>query len=339
MGGRISFILVFPLLLVILAIWTHRVEQEGVGRHAMSELTPSAQDPGVITQRRELVEALDRIVSYENYYRNVYGHYTQLLSRAGVSIPPRLNGIFDIRVSDASAERLLVTAFSEVRGQVVDLVSIDQNCDLRANFPIPTPRPDYLRAQAYRQLRNLRGASDSTHVAESGVFRGYFRYEVRRDSVNQKTAFAVGIRPPVVGLQLEFGATQAAAFAEEKDGLPMDLTAEFLNGTGWGDLTAGVTGQKASEGLMSSTEETYLAQRIFLGEMGRYAKNWSELSRIAHFRFEGQDLLSTPGVPKPSPENRQLAEVKSSVLKNQDASRKSILTPSGLEIEPILTEE
>jgi hypothetical protein len=39
-------------------------------------------------------------------------------------------------------------------------------------------------------------------------------------------------------------------------------------------------------------EELYLAQKIFKGETGRYAKTWPELSRIASFAFEGKDLSS-----------------------------------------------
>jgi hypothetical protein len=49
-----------------------------------------------------------------------------------------------------------------------------------------------------------------------------------------------------------------------------------------------MTGQKAGSGTRSTLEEAYLAQRIFKGEMGRYAKSWSELSKIATFRFEGK---------------------------------------------------
>src|SRR5258708_5080962 len=48
---------------------------------------------------------------------------------------------------------------------------------------------------------------------------------------------------------------------------------------------------------MTTLEEAYLAQRIFRGEFGRYAKNWDELFKIANFRFEGKK--DSPQEPAP----------------------------------------
>ncbi len=44
-------------------------------------------------------------------------------------------------------------------------------------------------------------------------------------------------------------------------------------------------------------EEAYLAQTIFLGEMGRYARDWGELERVANFKFQGKgsDAVSSGG--------------------------------------------
>jgi hypothetical protein len=58
------------------------------------------------------------------------------------------------------------------------------------------------------------------------------------------------------------------------------------------------TGQINSRNpAMSGLEEAYLAQRIFRGEVGRYARNWEELSKVAAFRFEGREQWPGGSVP------------------------------------------
>lgn len=227
--------------------------------------------------RLDAIELLDRIVAYEHYYRSVYGHFTKFLSRFGVSIPASVSGWYEIRVVEADGDRLLVTAISEVAGRTVDQISIDQDYRLRSNFPLPPPRADYLRVLALKQLRLLRDAPDGRSSAETGAFRDFFRYDVRTDSSSQRVAFAVGIRPPVLGVQLELGPGTSTLPLAGPGGAGME--------TNWA-IEEGRVGQKSPGSVMHPLEQAYLAQQIFRGEVGRYARSWSELSRIADFRFE-----------------------------------------------------
>jgi len=98
----------------------------------------------------------------------------------------------------------------------------------------------------------------------------------------------VGIRPPVLGAQLELGAGSAVMPAlASLSGVEATLAIEENR-----------TGQKAQSGnVMHALEQAYLAQQIFRGEVGRYARSWGELSQIADFRFEGKDRISGDEVP------------------------------------------
>lgn len=251
-------------------------------------------------RRRELLELLDRVVAYEHYYRSVYGHFTQILSRVGVSVPSGLAEVYDVRVAEASSDLLRVTAVSEIDGRIMDMVSVDQAYGVRANFTLPPPRPDYLRARALRHLRRLRETSPGQTPDEATVFRGYFRFEVRDDTRGSRVAFAVGTRPPVVGLQIEYTGSGEGFGADFPE-----VAAQVVGGEGWGGewgeelgWSESTVGQKsAPDGPTNNLQDAYLAQKIFRGEFGRYAKSWAELSRIAAFRFEGRDGSPEAVVP------------------------------------------
>ncbi len=290
MGRRYSFIVVILLLLTGMSWWSAKLNSS-----APRASVAGKNFPGQIaleTQRRDLLEAMDRVVSYQHYYRSVYGHFTQLLGRVGFSVPRKIEEQYDIRVTEASQDRLVLTAISEVEGQTQDRVSVNQEFRLQANFPIPPPRPEYLRAQALKHLRLL-GESTATRVTElQSVYRDYFRFEIRTNSENNRSVSATGIRPPVLGQQLEWGGStglRTLAGGKDGEGPLLDEEVELSAAPG--------TGQKASGDLMNTLEEAYLAQRIFHGEVGRYAKDWSELSKIAGFRFEEKERYGGTSVP------------------------------------------
>lgn len=264
MARRYSFFILFFTVLAPLAWWSDQVRVVEVASGSLAS-EPSEYDA---SRRLDLVETLDRLVAYEHYYRSVYGHFTQRLSRLGYALPVELTDTYEIHVSEASRGRLVICATSEINGQILDRVSIDQSYVVRANFTLPEPRTEHLKALAFKQLRALRDApagAAQADLEERGVFSGYFQFETHQDLGGRKIASAVGIKPPVVGLRLELG-TEDLEVAD-----------------------AAKTGQKPSGSVMSTLEEAYLAQRIFRGEMGRYAKSWSELSKIAAFRFEDKD--------------------------------------------------
>jgi hypothetical protein len=85
-------------------------------------------------------------------------------------------------------------------------------------------------------------------------------------------------------------------------------------------------GQGTGQDLSVSSDQVNLAQTIFRGEMGRFAKTWSELSRIA--RFQGEDAPSAPVA-------ESLAEGKNSRKPAQEPAAPG----QALEIEPISSEE
>lgn len=262
--------------------------------------------------KRDLLEFLDRLVSYELYYRSLYGRFTKMVSRVGMSIPQRISKDYEIQVIEATNDRLLIRAFSEADHGVVEQVSINQNYEVEANFSLPAPRIEYLRVHAMKHLRQLRSSLPGQSLEELGIFKGYFKYEVRKDSENRKVAFAIGLRPPVAGAQLEFGLSQGDDWVYAED-LAIILENFFDRSI------VSPPGQEFQSDVMSSEERERLAQKIFYGEMGRYAKTLSELSKIANFHFD-----ETKNVPEPSSDK-----------KNQETDRQISSEKKPLEVEPI----
>jgi hypothetical protein len=303
---KYSFIPVVALLLSGLAWWSAQLEQQkslGVSKQAQNQQ---------VIRRQDLLETLDRVVAYERYYHSVYGHFTKLLNRIGYTPPDKVSDFYDIRVAEASLERLLVTAVSEENGRAFEIISVDQDYQVHANFEFPLPRADYLKTQAMKHLRALKSLPMIQGVPEPGVFKEYFQYSLNNDSNGQKVVYALGVRAPVLGVRLDlpeaFQASQE--IGEEKP----------------------PTGEMLSVNSSSLEQEAYLAQKIYLGEMGRYAHTWSELSKIVHFRFEGKDqfggeLLSIEMARNP-------AKVGSSIQPGESQSI-SHTSEKALEIEPI----
>ena len=297
MFQRYSFFPIFLFLLAGLQWWAHRVESlthvDPPPILAIPGVGPS-KDTGKRVQietskRLDLVEALERIVAYEHYYRSVYGHFTKLVNRVGFKVPRTIGSLYDIRVVDATKDRLLVNAFSEVDGKTDDMLSIDQDYEVRANFTVPSPRAEYLRISALKHLRALYGAPKGQMSGEEGVFKDFFRYEVK-DEDDKRVAFAVGVRAPVQGMQLEISSNNSQAENAYLDILSEDPSNNFS------ELAPSLTGQW-SQGNEGTLEEAYLAQRIFRGETGRYAKNWLELSKITGFKFADKDRWGGDAVP------------------------------------------
>lgn len=304
MWRRYSIIPVFFVLIAVVAWWANRVEssiREPASQVSQQENADS--QTALTAQRRELLEVLDRAVAYEFYYRSVYGHFTKLLHRVGVAIPQTIRDVYDIRVVEASSHRLLITAISEVEGRNVDLVSIDQDYRLNANFPLPAPRSEFLQSQALKHIRTIESLPASQTLEESGIYQGYFRFEVTRDSQNQKSVIAYGLKAPVLGVQIDSKSglesrvsTGEMASAPLKKGQKPQDPLEWGAFEGWSSAS---TGQKPVGQVMSTLEEAVLAQKIFRGETGRYAKDWAELAQIAAFRFKDQNQVSLPEVVQP----------------------------------------
>jgi hypothetical protein len=285
--------------------------------------------------RRELLETLDRLAAYQGYYRSVYGHYTKILGRVGLSIPHRVAETYDIRVQEASTDRFLILAVSESRGQVEDFISIDHLYRIQANFRLPLPSAQYLRDHAERQLRRLRAAGGAEGFRETGVYRSFFSYGLTRDSHGEWVATARGIAEPVRDLELQLGADNELAGQE-----PGELERRLGTLAGGGGSRTGERPRAeppaGNAGLVGALEEVYLAQRIFRGETGRYARSWDELERLASFRFERREALELESGGVPFGDDVSTIDL-DSVAERQPASRAEPAIPAadGLLIEPL----
>ncbi|MBL7715258.1 MAG: hypothetical protein JNL01_07285 [Bdellovibrionales bacterium] len=252
-------------------------------------------------QRQELVELLDRIVRHQHYYRDIYGRYTQFLNRIGVWVPRKISAVYEIRVTEASSDSLMVTAVSEVHGKVQDRISIDQHYQVTANFQIPSPRETYLKALAERAIRKLTRAPDQMlaqdamiRMVDRGVFRGYYRFEIQKDSDGKAVVSAVGIREPVLNSRLEF---RAGTRDVDWDNLEGEAEFKIPRWVEQFALESEASAAQQSKIQATTYEEAYLAKRIFEGEIGRSPRGWDELQWIGDFGFEGRQTLSFDQIP------------------------------------------
>jgi hypothetical protein len=205
---------------------------------------------------------------------------------------------------------------------------------------------------------------------EQGIFKGYFHYSVRPGSRDNKVAIAVGVRPPVVGMQLELNDKShnqidldlenfLASDRMQSESTPDQLSLGRLSPVGIHPLNSAdpspvvplesgfdvgstvssesQTGQKVEENR-DIEQQTHLAQQIFKGEIGRYAKSWAELSQIAHFRSnenkeQGDAFLIAEGSLSRGSKPRKPASNFRHLKSTQP------FNGSALEIEPIAPEE
>ncbi|MDR3606867.1 MAG: hypothetical protein P4M08_05735 [Oligoflexia bacterium] len=263
-----GFIFLCAVLLALLKGWSQIVSPTS----SLAEVEPRREDRS--SARLGLLETLERLVVHENYYRSIYGKFTPRLERIGYSVPSQIAETYEIRVLEGSDRKLLITAFEQGASQKGDLASIDQFFHLEANFPLPLPRSKYLRTQAEKHLRAMLEAQPGFSVSEEGVYQGFFSYEVKPDSTGKRVGLATGIRPPVLGMQIESNEAQVAQAGAEAG------IAELLDDTGL-----------AEANVMSQAEEAYLAQQIFRGEVGRYARNMEELAKITNFNLSDVELM------------------------------------------------
>ena len=211
------------------------------------------QDLSQAMLRQELMEYLDRLVFYENSYRALHGRFTFLSNRLGLSLSRRLAQQYEIRVSMASSDYLLVDAISERDGKILDRVSVDQDYKVHANFNLPDPNAQYLKVQAFKYLRVLRQLPDGSKPNEVGIYQNYFVYSLKDSSQKDRHAFAVGIRPPVMGVQIELTPTNE---------LELGLALGLVKVGEVDDLHAAFMAKAEPEGVMPSPEDAALGRNL-----------------------------------------------------------------------------
>ncbi|OFZ55716.1 MAG: hypothetical protein A2428_00015 [Bdellovibrionales bacterium RIFOXYC1_FULL_54_43] len=199
MFARLPAVLVFSGLLTGLVWWSGHLNTPPA---AEENITSKNEELSVQTLiRQDLIETLDQIVIAERQYRNTFGHFTRLISKLQLTFSNSLTQNYAFSITEATSDHLMVIAASEDQGRTGDFVAINQDFQIRANFPLPPPRVEYLRVHALNHLHQLRSGSLNQPITEEGVYRGYFSYEFQ-NGPESPIAIAVGLRPPVVGLEL-----------------------------------------------------------------------------------------------------------------------------------------
>ncbi|NUM89347.1 MAG: hypothetical protein HUU37_09100 [Bdellovibrionales bacterium] len=226
--------------------------------------------------RRALVEALDTIVRYEHYYREIHGRFTPDLARLGL---PRFTASgsiddvrerFDVDVRVIGASRFVVEARASAERAI-----IDEGHRLRANFLLPPPSRLFLFEEADRQIR----ASYQGRSREGGVYARYWRIEAG--------GVAVGVREPVLGERH----TWLESVGEGRE--PASLFAGVSS-----KLRAMAMSAPLQRREFSSAEVTrwlrnaQLAQHIHRRERGRFARRWQELDAVTQFGLSGLEQES-----------------------------------------------
>ncbi len=316
--------LFLPLIFALLAGLKWLSYAESMNPRSVTMAQVGASDPSRLGVRQDLMEDLDRIVSYEHYYHSLHGRFTLLLNRIGFPLSSSVIAEYDIRVSVATADFLLINAIAEKDGKMLELVSIDQDFRVHSSFPLPEPRRQFLVAQAMKRLRVLRSTPQGEVAAEPGIYQGYFQYSLKTASDQDQHAYAIGLKPPVQGEKIELH----TANDEE-----MALALESI-------LAGDASGDSEGASLDRFREQEYLAQRIFLGETGRFPRDREELGRVTRFQLAPERdpaftrLTMEPigtesqGFPDSSREEGALSLV-------APTGRREKSQQGGLEIEPV----
>lgn len=251
--------------------------------------------PGVYDEdlRRDLVEGLDGIVEQEHYYRSLHGRFAKDWESLGISPTLVVSRHFEIHIVEADADRLLISALAEVDGKLADMASIDHRFELQANFPLPEPSVDHLRAVAFRHLAELRHAPEGIVPIESAVYRGYFNYRVSGASEGGRISVAIGIRQPVLGLQLDLahptGINGQRSFTDEVAPQP---NREHL-------------GERVAAALPGVVPE------VVSEEWSKFAQNWRDLSK---------DTVLTPAARRPASVGAEDLDQKPLLFESLDAA-------------------
>ncbi len=227
------------------------------------------QSQVALSVRQELMEDLDRLVTYENYYHAMEGRFTLLLNRVGFRPSPRVLAEYDIRVQVATADLLLIQVVSEKGGQVLDRVTVDQDFQVHSSFVLPAPDRRFLVAKALTHLKRLREAPEGVLLPERGIYTGYFDYSVVTSSNQEPIAVALGLKVPVQGDRFELSSSN------EQE---MTLQLETILASEWKE-------RQNSGRDESQRDQELLAQRIFFGEIGHYAQDREELFQVIGIPF------------------------------------------------------
>lgn len=252
--------------------------------------------------RQSLVEALDKIIRYENYYKDTHGRYTRDISRLG--LPDQLSsGSFDdvhrsyeISVVEVASNRVLVMAIGADSSQDknitrFDRVTMDESHRMSANFILPVPSRAYLYEEADRMLSlKLSGKSRLDSVVAN-----FWTIESHGEGVTD--IVAIGQKNPVLGEKRSMNSDgNAVTIFDTVHGV---LSGKNFDKMGRGLAAVGPAAKneksslKKSADVMALLRDVYQAQYIHKRERGFYAKRWEDLDAIAGFHFNEEKLVSS----------------------------------------------
>src|SRR3989344_2080412 len=154
--------------------------------------------------RQLLLETLDKLARYQQFFHELNGRYTQDLSR--LSLPKRLasgnrtelDAHYEISVIEAHPNRFLLLAAGICNS---DRITGDERLRLNANFILPPLSRAYLFEEADRILR-LKAQGETP---DEGLLDRYWQVSAE----GGQAWVAIGKRDPVLGERRELGAERA----------------------------------------------------------------------------------------------------------------------------------
>ena len=213
-------------------------------RHPLSD-GPAENQETIEAQRLELLEMLDEMAVQQHAHHSKYGRFTRILSQGRLSK-------YEIRVVEATSNHFQISAFSESQqdGSVSDKITVNQDFQVQSNFPLPSPRIEYLGKMAIARLSLLR--NDPSRVgtlSEQTIFKGYLKFSVEGDpKEGGLSIIARGVMPPVQGLRINFPqqSPQQELSGQEDHNLAENA---HLGGSQWNSVirTSGQFGQDSSQ--------------------------------------------------------------------------------------------
>ena len=205
MGKRYSLFVLVLLLLVIAGRILSMPASSAVsapmtvGEHSI--LARGSAGGVNLDRRQALVEWSDRAVRLLKYSRSVSGHFPSQLAAANVYLPPDLQSIYFAELADSSVDHFRLVLDSKLETQWSEHFSIDQDFHVTSNFTIPSPRPEYLKQFAEMHLQEMASANPGHFPSESGLYAGFFRYQIEPQAEGRWVA--IGIQSPVLGVRVE----------------------------------------------------------------------------------------------------------------------------------------
>ncbi len=273
-GGIFHLLSVALCLLGALSLYPHGAFQKNF------ELQEKSAN--LIRSRQQLMEAMDKLVRYEDYYRELHGRYTRDLSR--LFLPEKLSTgswedvrrHYEISALDVQGNHLLMLAQGVDRP---DRATIDERHRFSVNFAVPTPSKSYLYEEADRAIRlSKKGKLDNASLAA-----GFWTITKEKEDSGDHY-YATGVRGIVVGERHEergYNSREIASIftaVSEQVKNHMAATEEKVPAAAGSVFDASDVGDY----LRSARD----AEHIFKRERGHYARKWEELDSVTGFHFQ-----------------------------------------------------